>query len=289
LFHLGELEVAHAHLRRALDLHDPQFHRPRVWETGIEPGIFSRAEYSRTLTLLGYPDQGLAQIRQAVAEARALDHPQPLAFALLFEIFVHLARRSPREVQRAYEQLAAVCHAHGIAQEVQWAAPLCGRAIIDLGDAQRGLRVLEEGLAAHTLTRSALLRPYYLLLLAGALLRTGQHDRARQALEESARCEAETEQHAYASERGRLQGELCAATGRPEEAERAYAGALATARHQGARWLELRAARGFANFLVNAGRTGEARALLAALLPQMTEGRDTLDYVHAESLLGTLE
>jgi hypothetical protein len=66
-------------------------------------------------------------VRQAVTEARALDHPQPLAFALLFEIFIHLGRRSPREVQRVYYELAVVCQSHGIAQEIQWAAPLCGR------------------------------------------------------------------------------------------------------------------------------------------------------------------
>ena len=112
-----------------------------------------------TLTLLGFPDQGLAAVQQAVADARALDHPQPLAFALLFQIFAHLARRSPRDVQRTYEELAVVCHAHGIAQEIQWAAPLCGRALLDLGDTKRGLRVLEEGLAAHAITRSTLMRP----------------------------------------------------------------------------------------------------------------------------------
>jgi hypothetical protein len=103
----------------------------------MEPGIFCRAEYSRTLTLLGFPDERLIQVRRAVSKARELDHPQPLAFALLFEIFSHLARRSPRDVQRIYEQLAVVCHAHGIAQEVQWAAPLCGRAMLELGANRR--------------------------------------------------------------------------------------------------------------------------------------------------------
>jgi hypothetical protein len=86
---------------------------------------------------------------------------------------VQLARRNPREVQRTYDQLAVVCHAHDIAQEVQWAAPLCGRAFIELGDTKRGLRVIEEGLAAHTISRSTLLRPYYFVLFAGALLRAG--------------------------------------------------------------------------------------------------------------------
>jgi tetratricopeptide (TPR) repeat protein len=289
LFHLGDLQVAHSHLARGLELYDPAFHRDRVWQTGIEPGIFCRCEYARTLTLLGFPDQGLAAVRQAVAQARAIDHPQPLAFSLLFEILTHMARRNPREVQRTYEQLAVVCHSHGIAQEIQWAAPLCGRARLDLGDTKRGLRVLEEGLAAHTITRSTLLRPYYFLLLAGALLRVQEHTRAQRALDDARAVAIATEQNAYASEHARLQAELFAATGRLAEAEQTYVDALTAARLQGALWLELRAARAFANFLAAFGRTDEARQTLLPVWQQMSEGHDTLDYVYAESLLKTLE
>ena len=260
-----------------------------MWETGIEPGIFCRCEYSRTLTLLGFPDQGLAAVHEAVAQARALDHPQPLAFALLFEIFTHLARRNPRDVQKTYEQLAVVCHAHGIAQEVQWAAPLCGRALVELGEVKRGLRVLEEGLAAHTITRSALLRPYYFVLLAGALLRVKEYDRAQRALDDARAVAASTSQHAYASELHRLQAELLTLTSDRDGAERSYREALTTANAQGALWLELRAARAFANFLAAAERVDEARSILQPALERITEGRATLDYVYADGLLRTLE
>ena len=195
LFHLGALEAGHQHLEKAMTLYDPAFHGARVWQTGIEPGIFCRCELSRTTTLRGYPDTGLAIVQEAVAAAGALDHPQPRAFALLFEMFVHLARRTPREVQRTYEQLAVVCHSHGIAQEMYWAAPLVGRALIEMGDLNRGLRVLEEGLAAHTSSRSALIRPYYLVLLAGAQLRAGRLDRAQASLDESTRVADATGQH----------------------------------------------------------------------------------------------
>jgi adenylate cyclase len=288
LFHLGELKSAHEHLANGLELYDPAFHSPRVWQTGVEPGIFCRAEYSRTLTLLGYPDQGLACAQAAVAQARALDHPQPLAFALLFEIFAHLARRMPREVQRTYDQLAVICHAHGIAQEVQWAAPLCGRAFIDLGDSHRGLRVIEENIAAHTLTRSALLRPYYFLMLAGALLRSGHLDRCQRALDQAAQVSEATSQHAYDSEHARLQAELHSLRKAFDQAEASYGKALEISRRQGARWLELRASRGYAHFLVGQHRVAEARHVLAPICESITEGRDTMDYMYAENLLNTL-
>ena len=288
-FHLGELEEAHAELEKSSALYDPAFHRPRVWETGIEPGIFCASELSRTVTLRGFPDRGLARVQQAVADARILDHPQPLAFALLFEIFAHLARRNAREVRRVYEQLAVVCHAHGIAQEVQWAAPLAGRAMIELGDTRRGLRVLEEGLAAHALTRSALLRPHYLVLLAGGLIRCGEYARAQRALDESAQCAAATSQRAYESERERLQAELYQQVPATfERAEPHHERALAIARQQGARWLELRAARAYAHYMLKQERTAEAHDLLAPLCAWFTEGLNTPDYMYADALLKTL-
>ena len=58
-----------------------------------------------------------------------------------------------------------------------------------------------------------------------------------------------------------------------------------TANAQGALWLELRAARAFANFLAAAGRVDEARSILQPTLERITEGRATLDYVYADGLL----
>jgi adenylate cyclase len=288
LFHLGELEAADRHLARGLSLYDPAFHRARVWQTGIEPGVFCRCELSRTLTLRGYPDRGIGCIQEAVRQARALEHPQTLAFSLLFKTFVHLARREPEHVLTTFDELSAVCTARGIAQELQWAAPLRGRARIELGDVDEGARELQEGLAAHTLTRSALLRPYYFVMLSGGFLRAGRLDDAQRALDDSAASAEATGQRAYASEHARLQGEVLARRGDLEAAERWLAKGVRIARDQGARWLELRAARGYAHLLSKLERCAEARAILQPLVDTLTEGRDTLDYVAADALLQTL-
>jgi tRNA A-37 threonylcarbamoyl transferase component Bud32/tetratricopeptide (TPR) repeat protein len=290
LFHLGELERGHEHLARGLELHDPAFHGPRVWQTGIEPGIFCRCEFSRTLMLRGYPEQGVAAGQEAVRQARALDHPQPLAFALLFQLIGIVAQRTPRAAPPVFEELARLCRAHGIAQELQWAVPIWGRAQIELGETETGIRQLEEGLAAHTITRSALLRPFYLTLLAGGLIRIGRYDAAERALEESASVAAATGQPAYESERARLQGTVLSRRGGQEtRAEESFREALAIARSQHARWFELRSARGYADLLVHQGRTAEARALLQPVLDWFTEGFSTVDYGYAETLLRNID
>jgi adenylate cyclase len=287
LFHLGELEVGHAHLARGLELYDPSFHKPRVWETGIDPGIFCRCELSRTLTLLGYPDQGLACAKEAVAQARELAHPQTLAFSLLFISMVYLARREPVQVSEVYLELSTLCRNHGIAQEMLWATPLCGRALVETGDVVHGLQLLSQGLEAHLSTRSTLLRPYYFALYAGALLRAGQIDAAAAALAESRVVADATSQHAYDAEHRRLHAEVHRRQGDDARAEACYVDALSIARAQGARWLELRAARGYATLLIDARRPDEARKVLE-ICQWFTEGRDTLDYVYAEGLLRTI-
>jgi len=288
LFHMGELEVGHDHLARALELYDPSFHKPRVWETGIDPGIFCRCELARTLTMRGSPDRGLQYVRQAVAEARALEHPQPLAFALLFSTIIHLARREPAEVCRVFDELASLCRAHGIAQELQWGAPLRGRALIELGQVDRGMEELKAGLAAHTITRSGLLRPYYLVLLAGGLLRANRLDEALAAIKESRAFADQSSQHSYDAENRRLLGEILLAMGDHEGTERAYLESLEIARQQGGTWYTLRSSRGYASFLIRVGRTEEARKILAPVCDSIVEGRDTYDFVYAEALLKTI-
>jgi adenylate cyclase len=134
-----------------------------------------------------------------------------------------------------------------------------------------------------------LLRPYYLVLLAGALLRAGLLARAQMTLDESAQLADATGQHAYDAEHARLQAEVHSAGGAFEDAEGKYRDALDVSRRQGARWLELRAARAYGSFLIARGRGLEAQSLLAPVVSWLTEGKDTLDFVYAEALLKTLE
>jgi predicted ATPase len=199
----------------------------------------------------------------------------------------YLARREPVRVCEVYGELAALCRKHGIAQELQWATPLCGRALVEIGDVAHGLAMLSQGLEAHIATRSTLLRPYYFVLYAGSLLRAGKVGQADEALQEARRVAEATSQRAYDAEHRRLQAEVLRAQGKGPSAEECYQESLAIARAQGARWLELRGARGYASLLVDAGRPAEARQLLT-ICESFTEGRDSLDFVYADALLKTL-
>jgi tetratricopeptide (TPR) repeat protein len=202
-------------------------------------------------------------------------------------MLAYLTRRQPAEACDVYAELSAHCRKHGIAQEMLWATPLCGRAMVEIGDVTQGLELLTQGLEAHISTRSMLLRPYFFILHAGALLRAGKLDAAEHALEESRVVAEDTSQHAYDAEHRRLLGVVHTARGELDRAMRHYEEALSIARSQNARWLELRAARGYASLLIEAQRPDEARQALQ-VCDWFTEGRATLDFVYADALRKTL-
>ena len=173
---------------------------------------------------------------------------------------------------------------------MHWAAPLVGRAFIEMGDLNRGLRVLQEGVAAQTRSRSGLLRPYYFVLLAGALLRAGLLDKAQDALDESTAVADATGQHAYVAEHARIQAEIHVLGGddttrrtdvhagaRPRPASRAPAGSSSAPRA---------ATRTSSSSAAAAPRP---RAILAPVVAWFTEGRETMDYLYADGLLKTLD
>jgi predicted ATPase len=186
-----------------------------------------------------------------------------------------------------YAELSALCRKHRIAQELLWATPLCGRAMVEIGDVTRGLELLARGLEAHIATRTTLLRPFYFILHAGALLRAGRLDAAEAALVESRAVAEATSQHAYDAEHRRLLAVVHTARGDVDRAAIHYEESLSIARSQNARWFELRAARGYASLLIEAQRPDEARHALT-VCDWFTEGHETLDLVYADALRKTL-
>jgi tetratricopeptide (TPR) repeat protein len=291
LHHLGDLQIAHAHLERALTLYDPEFHRARAWEVGVEPGIFCMCETSRTLALMGRVDKALDRSRRAEAAARDLGHPQTLAFVLLFRMLLHQLRRESSETHALHEALSGLCGEKGIAQEMLWARPVNGWALFELGDREQGLAEIERGVSDQAERHSALLRPYYLLLEVDALRRLGRIEDARQRLEAAATVSLATAQHMFEPELHRLRGELLLDADRlhGESARDAFEQALAEARRQGAGLLELRAAHSLAAWLAGEGRAAEARAVLEPVVAGVSEGLNTLDVVEATALLASLQ
>jgi predicted ATPase len=85
-----------------------------------------------------------------------------------------------------------------------------------------------------------------------------------------------------------VRGFLLNATGDPSAAERSYHQAIAVAKLQSAKFLELRASISLARLWCQQDRRGEARDLLTTIYGWFTEGFDTLYLKEAKALLDEL-
>jgi predicted ATPase len=195
-----------------------------------------------------------------------------------------LGRDGPR-ARVCAEACGAIAAEHGFSFWRAGALVMGGWALAKCGEAAEGVQRLRRGLEAWAATGSVTYRTYYLGLLAEALGGQGQAGDALRVLEEALALVAQTGEGLYEAELLRLRGELRRGRGEPG-AEEDFGRALAVARGQGARSLELRAALSLARLLREQGRGAEARPLLAGVYAGFTEGQDTPDLREAQALLG---
>ena len=166
-----------------------------------------------------------------------------------------------------------------------------GWALAEQGREEEGIAELRQGLAAYRATGAGLGLPYQLARLAEAYARTGQVQEGLSALSEALLATEKTGDRRWIAELYRLKGELGlqSETGGQDEAEESFHRAIAIARGQHAKSLELRAATSLARLWRDQGKRREARDLLAPVYGWFTEGFDTLDLKEAKALLDRLD
>jgi Flp pilus assembly protein TadD len=192
------------------------------------------------------------------------------------------------EQQRHAEALLALSTEHGFPFGLGWATAFRGRSLAALGQAQDGLVLLTQGLVALRAIGTVLGTPLLLTWLAEAHIMLGQPGEGLKCLAEAAQITETTEERCHEAELYRLRGELLHATGDPSAAESNYHHALAVARSQSAKFLELRASISLARLWCKQGKRAEARDLLKSIYNWFSEGFDTPVLEEAKALLEEL-
>jgi adenylate cyclase len=285
--YLGDLLRARWHFEQALTAYAPQQHGPLAFVHGIDFGMTSRAWLGVALLLLGYPEQGLQHSEEALRLAREVGHPYTLASALTYANAVcHLRREVPRILERG-EALVALATEQGFALRAAHGTLWRGWALAMQGAVETGLAQIRQAHAAWRATGAALAQSSVLGLCAEVYRQAGQVEEGLQVLAEALACVDTTGERWWEAELWRLKGELLLedAAAPEAEAECCCQRALAVARQQQARWLELRAAVSLSRLWQRQGRGDEARELLAPIYGWFTEGFDTVDLQAAKALL----
>ena len=100
----GALPAARLHLEEAIARYTPDQRRALVFRIGQDPGVGCRIHAALLLWLLGYPEQALARLHEALALAHELPHPYSLAYARCWAAYVYQFRW---DVPAVHEQAEA--------------------------------------------------------------------------------------------------------------------------------------------------------------------------------------
>jgi predicted ATPase len=288
LVHLGELVQGQADLEQGISLYDPQGHSALASLYGQDPGVACRSWEALALWLLGYPDRAAERSREALALARGFAHSYTLAYALEFAAWFHHFRREEQRTQECAEAATELSLEQGFMAFVEWGTIWRGWALTTRGE--DGIAQISQGLAAWRALGGEILRPSLLALLAEAHGKTGRSAEGLAVLAEALDVADKNGERHYQAELYRLKGEflLASSTENQPEAEVCFHTAIAIARQQSAKSLELRAVMSLSRLYQQQGKQAEARPMLAEIYGWFTEGFDTPDLVDAAAQLNSL-
>jgi tetratricopeptide (TPR) repeat protein len=181
LFHMGELSLARKHHEIALSLDDPK--RP-LSASGPDAKVVNLSYMSWILWWLGYPDQALQSCNEAIEAARALSHPDSMAFAYGYASTVYDLRGEIDALEEIAEREFALSLEHGFGDFL--AAARCTQGwLMAMRGREEGIVQIEDCLASSRIRGLKMVQPKYLCLLAEACLSVGRFEQALGALTEA--------------------------------------------------------------------------------------------------------
>jgi predicted ATPase len=288
-YFLGDFAQGRAYQEQGIALYDLPRHRSLALLYGQDPGVVCKAFAAVTLWSLGYSDEALKRSHEALILARDLSHPFSLGYALFFAARLYQHRQEGRLAQEQADALITLSREQGFAQMLAMGTILQGWAVAEQGRRAEGIAQMRQGPTAYRGTAAEVSRPFFLSLLAETYGEEGEAEAGLSMLTEALVTVHNLGQHFYEAELYRLKGELLRQKAEMEsEAEVCFRQALAIARRQQAKSLELRAAMSLARLWQHQGKRAEAYELLAPIYDWFTEGFDTADLQEAKALLDEL-
>ena len=282
----GEFVRSQDHVRQGIALYDPDKHRHHaLMYGGHDPGVCGKGQSAVALWALGYPDQAVQTAREGIVLAEGLRHVPSVLHSLWFAAAVCHLRRDLATTRDYSERLLTLGREHGLRQYQAIGGIFHGWVLMQSGSGEEGLAELRSCVGRYGATSWTMLG-LFRAILAEAEHLSGNFELAEEALAGT----EEVGNRWWWAEFLRLRGDLqrSGSGGDRAAAEQSYREAIAVARGQQAKALELRAATGLVRLRRDQGRHAEARDLLPPVYGWFTEGFDTPDLKEAKALLDEL-
>jgi predicted ATPase len=287
-FYLGRFFEASEHLHHQLGLYPllPDV-IPLKIPVAMDPRVLGLIFGAWALWLLGYPDQAMTRGQQCIALARQTSHAHNIAFSRLIAARLHEYRGEPDACLAHAEVVIAVASENDLPQRLGSGLFIRGSALATKGETQKGLAQMREGMALWRATGAQALHTYYRLRIAEVYGLAGDAAQGLRVIEETLMALDRYDERFCEAELYRIKGRLVLLRSAAEEemAEACFLKGLETARHQGAKSLELRAAMDLARLWLRQGKVKQAHDLLAPVYNWFTEGFETADLNEARALI----
>ena len=286
----GEATTACEQLRQMLSQYDPARHSASALTFGQDHFVACASYLTLGLWFLGFTDEARRYSERAIEYARSLNHTHTLQFGLAYAGALFAA--NCRDVEFLESTTAELLEIGKELGSPGWSAAvsgLRGKLLIERGRTSQGIAKLRAGIIAFRERCSPLWQPTFCTWLAEAHATCGEISQGLEALK-IGRQAAGGGTHWMDAELHRAAGELLQVgeATNPACAETSFIEALAVARSQSSRTLELRAAMSLARLWKSQERDTEARALLQPATAWFTEGNSTSELREAEALLRTI-
>ena len=283
--HMGEFEEAQRHARVCVSLDAPSNQGARL-TTIFDPVVATLSEWSRNDWITGNTRACLEKTRRATDLARTIRHPDSLAFALVFQAWMHAYRDDWTTCLESSAEAIALGAMHGLAQTSAWNHCVHGWAAAHVGSVADGLVELQTGIESSKQLWGRVAMPTFICMLAEVLMLQGDHARPLDEIEQILIATETTHDRYFNAELHRLAGECHLRFGEHDAAEAALQRAIATACAQGAKTFELRAATALGRLWANRdGDKTKAQGLLRAALDALGDPEETIDVRRARACL----
>jgi class 3 adenylate cyclase/predicted ATPase len=285
LLTVGEFELSRQHFDESIARSKRNDKRSLYNLYMVEPRAASLLLSSWDLWFLGYPDQALSRVVDALALARDIEQPYTIAFAYYMTSVVHLLRGEPELALASAEESLRMSREQRFSLYVILSIISRGRALGGLGQLREAKLEIQLGLDEARSKGVGFMLPMMNSWLADMHARSGKNETALSIVEQVSANIGDVIGRSWESELRRQKGELFLALNpaRASQAESCFKEALEVARHQKAKSLELRAAISLAALWETQGRFSEARGLIAPIYGWFNEGTDTEDLRRARA------
>jgi non-specific serine/threonine protein kinase len=257
---------------------------------GLHVPVSALSNQAITYWSLGFTDRAIQANRDAIQEARTVNHPASLCIALTHGSILLVKLGDLERADCCIDEL--VDHAGKHSLFPYYAAGLCARGSLmaSRGDFAAAERWLRSGLERTREVAYYLFYPLFLAELAEVLACAGRIEEGLVEIDAALRYANETESLWCMPEILRINGNILAKHDQPDfvAVGEHLTKALVLARQQGALFWELRAATSLARLLRDQGRSADAIALLQPVYDRFTEGFSTADLKAAKALLDDL-